>query len=255
MFPRLLALGLIVMTATVQADIRTDTLSYDIGGTEHRGYIAYDDSLAGPRPGVLVIHEWWGLNDYARKRARDLAAMGYVAFAADMYGGGRTTEDPAEAGEWSRAAGPELRGLAAAGLEQLAGHDRVDADRLAAIGFCFGGTSVLELAYSGADLDGVVSFHGNLPTPAPGDTINAAILILHGAADPLVPAADANAWQQAMRKRAGVDWHFVAYGGAKHAFTNPAADNLGMDAVGYDAAAANRSWAHMQRFFDELFAR
>lgn len=255
MFPRLFALGLIVMTATAQADIRTDTLSYDIDGTEHRGYVAYDDSLEGPRPGVLVIHEWWGLNDYARQRARDLAAMGYVAFAADMYGGGRTTEDPAEAGEWSKAAGPELRGLAAAGLEQLAGHDRVDADRLAAIGFCFGGTSVLQLAYSGAELDGVVSFHGNLPVPGDGDAINAAILVQHGAADPLVPAEDANAWQQAMGDRSGVDWHFVAHGGAKHAFTNPAADDLGMDAVGYDAAAADRSWAHMQRFFDELFAR
>ncbi|MEQ9131851.1 MAG: dienelactone hydrolase family protein [Salinisphaeraceae bacterium] len=243
------------MTATVQADIRTDTLSYDIDGTEHRGYIAYDDSLEGPRPGVLVIHEWWGLNDYARHRARDLAAMGYVAFAADMYGGGRTTEDPAEAGEWSKAAGPELRRLAGAGLEQLAGHDRVDTDRLAAIGFCFGGTSVLQLAYSGAELDGVVSFHGNLPVPGDNDIINAAILVQHGAADPLVPTADADAWQQAMGDRSSVDWHFVAHGGAKHAFTNPAADDLGMDAVGYDAAAADRSWAHMQRFFDELFAR
>lgn len=255
MHARLLALGLIAMTVTAHADIRTETLSYEVDSTEHRGYVAYDDSLEGPRPGVLVIHEWWGLNDYAKQRARDLAELGYVAFAADMYGGGRTTEGPAKAGEWSSAASSELRGLASAGLAQLSAHPRVDTDRLAAIGFCFGGTTVLQLAYSGADLSGVVGFHGNLPVPEADDVIDAALLVQHGAADPLVPAADANAWQQAMAEREGVDWHFVAHGGAKHAFTNPAADELGMDAVGYDAAADQRSWAHMQRFFDEIFAR
>jgi dienelactone hydrolase len=160
-----------------------------------RGFLAYDDSLKSKRPGVLVVHEWWGLNDFARERALKLAGLGYVALAADMYGGGATTRDREEAGKLAGALlkNPDLlRARAQAALKVLAADPRVDPNRLAAIGFCFGGTTVLELAYSGADLAGVVSFHGGLPRPQPGDLkgLKAKILVLHGADDPLVPAAD-----------------------------------------------------------------
>lgn len=235
------------------AAVTTETVRYQIDDREHVGYLAYDDDLTLPAPGILVVHEWWGRNDYAERRARELAEMGYVAFAADMYGGGRTTEDPGQAGNWSKAAQPHLRARGQAALGILAEHPRVDAGRLAAIGFCFGGTSVLELAYSGADVDGVVSFHGNLPLPTDNDEIGADLLVLHGAADPFVPPKDVNAWQREMNRRADVDWHFTAYGHALHAFTNPGADDHDLDGVAYDATAARRAWQHMQRFLAETF--
>ncbi|MES1943033.1 dienelactone hydrolase-like enzyme [Salinisphaera sp. PC39] len=251
-FAALTAPILFVLAATTAgAAVTTETVRYEIDGTEHIGYLAYDDSVDGPRPGVLVIHEWWGLNDYAKRRARELAGLGYVAFAADMYGGGRTTGDPEQAGAWSDAAKPHLRERAGAALARLAETPRVDAGRLAAIGFCFGGTTVLQLAYSGADLDAAVSFHGHLPTPAEDDEIGASILVLHGAADPYVPPADVTAWEKAMNARAGLDWHLTAYGHAEHAFTNQGADEHGLDGVAYDATAARRAWAHMRVFLEQ----
>jgi len=250
------ALTLVCLCLTeVEAKIVTRTVEYRQDGTVMRGFLAYDDGLKGKRPGVLVVHEWWGLNDFARDRALKLAGLGYVALAADMYGGGATTRDREEAGKLAGAllSNPDLlRARARAALQVLAADPRVDPKRLAAIGFCFGGTTVLELAYSGADLAGVVSFHGGLPKAQPDDLkrIKAAILVLHGADDPHVAAADIAAFEQAMRQ-AGADWQMVFFGGAVHGFTNPAAGDNQASGVAYDARAARRSWRYMQEFFRE----
>ena len=252
------AVALILLSLTaVEAKVVTQTVAYRQDGTVMRGFLAYDDGGKGKRPGVLVVHEWWGLNDFARERAVKLAGLGYVALAADMYGGGATTRDREEAGKLAGGllSNPDrLRARAQAAYKVLATDPRVDPKRLAAIGFCFGGTAVLELAYSGADLAGVVSFHGGLPRPQPGDLqgLKAKILVLHGADDPHVPAADLTAFEPAMRQ-AGADWQMVFFGGAVHGFTNPAAGDNRASGVAYDARAARRSWRYMQEFFREIW--
>jgi dienelactone hydrolase len=251
--------GLTLLAVTeVQAKLVTRTIEYKQDDTVMRGFLAYDDALKGKRPGVLVVHEWWGLNDFAKKIAERLAGLGCVTLAADIYGNGRTTTDREEAGKLAgalRGNPPLLRARALAALKALAADPRVAPKRLAAIGFCFGGTTVLELAYSGANLAGVVSFHGGLPKATPEDLkrIKAAILVLHGADDPRVSAADINAFEQTMRQ-AKADWQMVSFGGAVHGFTNPANGNNPASGVAYDARAARRSWQYMQDFFREIFA-
>jgi dienelactone hydrolase len=246
---------LFLLAATAAAEVRTESITYADGETKLRGYFAWDDAVKGKRPAVLVIHEWWGPNDYARKRARDLAELGYLAFALDMYGGDKTTTEPAKAREWS---GVIYKDPALAvrrlklGLEQLRGHALADPARVAAIGYCFGGTMALRLAFSGAKVAGVVSFHGSLIAPAEADAIRAKILVCHGADDPMVPDAKVTAFAEAMRKTKA-DWQLIAYGGAVHAFTNPGADKVGIRGVAYHAAADRRSWSHMKMFFDEMF--
>jgi dienelactone hydrolase len=253
-----LALAIVFLSFTaVEAKIVSQIVEYGQDGTVLRGFLAYDDGLRGKRPGVLVVHEWWGLNDFARERALKLAGQGYVALAADMYGCGVTTRDREEAGKLAGAllSNPGLlRARAQAALKALAADPRVDPKRLAAIGFCFGGATVLELAYSGADLAGVVSFHGGLPRPQADDLqrIKAAVLVLHGADDPHVPGADLAAFEQAMRQ-AGADWQMVFFGGAVHSFTNPAAGDHKASGAAYDARAARRSWRCMQEFFQEIW--
>jgi dienelactone hydrolase len=206
--------------------------------------------------GVLVVHEWWGLNDYPKKRAEQLAGLGYVAFALDMYGKGVIARDGKEAAKLSGQFrdNPLMRHRARAGLKVLAENELVDPKRIAAIGFCFGGTTVLELAYSGADLVGIVSFHGGLTMPRPEDmdNIKARVWLLHGAEDPVAPSEKALAFQESMRK-ADVDWQMIYYGGAVHAFSNPAAGNDKTRGAAYDEKAARRSWKHMQIFFEEIF--
>jgi dienelactone hydrolase len=231
-----MALASVSLTAA-SAKIVTRTVAYRHDGTEMRGFLAYDDAITGKRPGVLVVHEWWGLNDFARERALKLAGLGYMALAAALL------RDP-----------DLLRARARAALAALAADPRVDPKRLAAIGFCFGGTTVLELAYSGADLAGVASFHGGLPKTRPEDLkrIKAAVLVLHGADDPHVSAADIAAFEQAMRQ-AGADWQMVLFGGAVHSFTNPAAGNNPAAGVAYNARAARRSWRYLQDFFQEIW--
>jgi len=251
--------GLTLLAATeVQAKLITKTVEYTQDGTLMRGFLAYDDAAPGKRPGVLVVHEWWGLDDFAKQSAEKLAGLGYVALAADIYGNGRVTTDREEAGKLAgalRSNPPLLRARATAALKALAANPKVDPKRLAAIGYCFGGTTVLELAYSGADLAGVVSFHGGLPKAAPDDVkrIKAALLVLHGADDPNVPAADITAFEKAMRQ-AKADWQIVWFGGAVHGFANPANGNNPASGVAYDARAARRSWQYMQDFFKEIFA-
>jgi dienelactone hydrolase len=253
----LLACGWLCCAAAM-AEIKTQTISYTHDGVALEGYLAYDTSREGKLPGVLVVHEWWGLNDYAKQRARMLAELGYVAFACDMYGLGRTTTDASEAATWAGQFRGEdttlVRARARAGLDVLAKHDMVDADKLAAIGYCFGGSTVQHLALSGAPLLGVVSFHGSLVAPQPTDKdVQAAVLICHGAADAFISPEEIAAFTEGATM-AGIDWQFVSYSGAVHSFTNPGADRAGIDGVAYQRAADRRSWAHMRAFFDELFA-
>ena len=257
---RILWAVLLVLVGITEAQgkLVTRIVEYRQDGTVCKGYLAYDDAVTGKRPGVLVVHEWWGLNEFARGKAEKLAGLGYVALAADMYGQGATTTDPQQAAQWAgnlRGKPDLLRARAQAALKALAAAPEVAPKRLAAIGFCFGGTTVLELAYSGAELAGVASFHGGLPAPRPGDLkgIKASILVLHGADDPHVPGADVTAFQEAMR-RAGADWVMVSYGGAVHGFTNPGAGSNKATGVAYDARTAKRSWRCLQEFFREIFA-
>lgn len=256
---RLLLLSCLVLTLprSVSAEIQTREVEYEHEGTPLVGYFAWDDSLDGERPGVLVVHEWWGHNEYARSRAEQLAELGYVAFALDMYGEGKVTEHPQQAGEWAsqiRENTAHWRSRALAGLEQLKQHELVDDERLAAIGYCFGGSTVLQLAAAGADVDGVVSFHGAMPPPeAVGDDdLKARVLICHGAADPFVSDESIDAFRAALEE-AGVDYQIIYYGGASHSFTNPDADSKGIDALRYDADADRRSWRDMQQMFAEIF--
>ena len=253
-----IVLAILVLASAARAGLVGRAVEYSQGGAALEGYLVYDDAVQGKRPGVLVVPEWWGLNDYARKRADDLACLGYVAFAADMYGKGVVTTDAKKAAELSAPfrGTPLMRERAKAGYDVLAKHELVDPERTAAIGFCFGGTTVLELAYGGAPLAGVVSFHGNLPAPKPEDlpNIKASILVCHGADDFFVAPEDIDAFQKAMRE-ARADWQMVSYGGAVHSFTNPDAGKAGIQGVAYNEKAALRSWRHMEAFFDEIFAR
>lgn len=247
----------LALAGGAQAKVITQTVEYKQDGTVLEGFLAYDDAIKGPRPGVLVVHEFWGLNDFAKKRAEKLAEMGYVALAADMYGKGVVTKDPQEA---RKLAGhlrgtPLMRTRALAGLDLLKQNKLVDPKRLAAIGFCFGGTTVLELAYAGADLAGVASFHGGLPALKPEDAQNlkAKILVLHGAEDPHIKAEEIAAFQEGLKK-AGADWQMVYYGDAVHSFANPEAGLDKSKGAAYNAKAAARSWKEMQLFFQEIFS-
>jgi dienelactone hydrolase len=249
--------SLVLAAAAAEAKVVTEEVRYTHDQLECVGYLAYDDTRAERRPGVVVVHEWWGLNDYARRRARQLAEMGYVALAIDLYGGGKTTTDREEAARLAGALYQNTdawRERAKAGFEALARNSCVDPARIVAIGYCFGGASVLQMAYSGLPLAGVVSFHGSLAPPREEDAprIKARILVLHGADDPFVSAADVAAFQEGVRK-AAVDWQMEYYGGAVHSFTNPAVDAAGIDGAKYNRNADERSWRRMQLFFSELF--
>jgi dienelactone hydrolase len=250
-------LGLTAVLATAaQAGLRTQTVEYKQGDTVLEGYLAWDDAVQVKRPGVIVVHDWMGVGPFARGKCDDLAKLGYVALAADIYGKGIR---PANAQEAGRQAGKYkgdralLRARAVAALETLRANPMVDPRRIAAIGYCFGGTTVIELARSGAAIAAVVSFHGGLDSPAPADgkNIKAKVLALHGADDPTVSAADLAAFEDEMRK-AGVDWQLIEYGGAVHAFTNPAAGSNNSKGAAYNERADRRSWAAMQIFFAEV---
>ncbi|MHB8079627.1 MAG: dienelactone hydrolase family protein [Candidatus Krumholzibacteriia bacterium] len=239
------------------AAVRTGTVDYRQGDTALKGFVAWDDAVAGPRPGIVVVPEWYGLNDFARDRARELAKLGYVALAADMYGGGRvaaTTEEAAALAGALKNDRPLMRSRVAAAVAAVRARPECDPARVGANGFCFGGTTVLELARSGADVAGVVSFHGGLATPLPAvkGVVKARVLALHGAADPYEPPAEVAAFQQEM-ENAGVDWQMDIYGHAVHSFTNPASGNDPSRGVAYNPLAAARSWAAMKAFFAELF--
>jgi dienelactone hydrolase len=258
MMKLILCLALMLfIAAPVMAEIITETVAYKDGEVELEGFIAWDDAIKGERPGVLVVHEWTGLNDYNKMRCRQLAEMGYVAFAVDMYGKGirpQTTEEASQQANIYRSDRPLMRRRVAAGLNVLLNNELCDKGRVAAIGYCFGGGTVLELARSGADIGGVVSFHGNLDTPDPAvaENIKCKILVCHGADDPHVPFDQVIAFFEEMRP-ADVDFQFIAYSGAVHSFTNPDAGDDPAQGVAYNADADRRSWEHMKVFFEELF--
>jgi len=238
--------------------IKEDSVSYNIDGKKHKGYIAYDANNKDKKPGVLVVHEWWGLNDYARSRAKQLAELGYIAMAVDMFGDGKTGEDPkaAEALATPFYKDPTLsKSRLDAALIQLRNYSQLDTANVAAIGYCFGGFVVLNAAKLGADLKGVVSFHGGLGgVPVKKELIKAKILVLHGEADDFVNAEVAP-FKKAMDS-AGVDYTFKSYPKATHAFTNPGATEKGKKfgmPIEYNEAADKASWNDMKEFFNKIF--
>jgi len=239
------------------AALKSRTVDYVYGGKTFQGYLAWDDAVAGKRPGVLVVHEWWGLNDYARSRADQLAKAGYVAFAADMYGGGKIAAHPDEAGKMAgevRANVQEWLGRAEAALQTLRAQPLVDPARLAAIGYCFGGATVLQLAYSGADLKAVASFHGSLFPPEQPEKIKAKIWIFHGGKDPFVKAETLQQVRAAL-EQGKVAARIIVYPDAVHGFTVPGSERHGLKGVAYDAEADRKSWAELLSMLEELFSR
>lgn len=252
----LLITGVMLMNNT-EAKIITRPVDYESDGVKLQGYLAYDDAQKGKRPAVLIVHEWWGLNDYPKKRAEQIAKLGYVAFAADMYGKGVVAKTPEEAQKLASQFRQDrmlTRKRITAAFDVLKKFDFVDDNKIAAIGYCFGGMVALELARSGADIKGVVGFHTSLDTPRPDDArnIKGKILICTGANDKSVPPEMRQAFQQEM-DNAGVDWQMNIYSGAVHAFTNPASGSDPSKGVAYNANADRRSWAAMKLFFDEIF--
>ncbi len=246
------------LPSQLQAAVQGHDVEYKDGDTVLEGFVAADDSVKGARPGVLVFHDWMGLSDHTRDICKQLAEMGYVAFAADMYGKGIRPADAkaaaAEAGKY-KADRPGTRRRAEAALAQLHGNASVDPAKIAAIGYCFGGLCGLELARDGAPIAGMVSFHGALDSQNPDDgkNIKAKLLILHGADDPFVKKEDIEAFQNELR--AGkVDWQMIYYGNAVHAFSEPWVGTDNSKGAAYNPEAARRSWQAMKTFFGELFA-
>lgn len=247
----------LLLWGSASGELHTQHIEYKDGDVLLEGYLAYDDSVKGRRPGIMVVHEWWGLNRYIERRAEELARLGYAAFAVDMYGKGKRTSDPQSAGQLSGTYVKDrklMRSRANAGLSVLMTRDIVDTGRVAAVGYCFGGTTALELARSGANLKGVVSFHGGLDTPNPDDAknIKGSVLVLHGADDPFQSSEKVQAFQNEMRK-AGADWQMNIYGSAKHSFSNPEADKVGIEGIAYNKKADVRSWEAMRSFLEEMF--
>ncbi len=252
----------LLFASSVLAEIKTQDVTYNANGTSLKGFIAYDDSAGEKRPGVIVVHEWWGHNEYARTRAKMLAELGYVALAVDMYGDGKTADHPDDAGKFMNEAlanGELFKKKFEAGLALLKSQKQTDPEKVAAIGYCFGGATVLGMARAGVDLDGVVSFHGILATetPAQKGAVKASVLVFHGANDPFVPQEQADAIKKEMAD-AGVDFTFVEFEGVQHSFTNPGATEVGKKfelPLVYNEDADKKSWAQMQEFFKKIFSK
>jgi dienelactone hydrolase len=257
--------ALILMLANVgftKPKIEGRTVEYSAQGVLMKGYLAYDENIKGKRPGVLVVHEWWGLNDYARRRAQMLAELGYIALAVDMYGDGRQAMHPNEAGKFSSELMKNFdvaktRFIAA--MDFLKQQPTVDRNRMAAIGYCFGGGVVLNMARQGVDLRGVVSFHGSLAAvkPAQPGSVKAKILVLNGDADKFTTPEQIEAFKREM-KAAGVDFQFISYPGALHSFTNPEADEYGKKfnlPLAYNADADRKSWNELKKFLSSIFRK
>jgi dienelactone hydrolase len=250
-------IGLLLMLgSTARAELVKKPIEYKQGDATLKGYLVYDDKSEGKRPGIVVVPEWWGLNDYIKHRADQLAELGYVALAADIYGDGQVTTDAKEAGKLAgkyRGDRNLLRARAQAALDTLKAQPQVDPSKIAAIGYCFGGTAALELARAGADLNGIVSFHGGLDTdmPAKKGEVKPKILILTGGDDPMVPKKQVQAAEKEF-KDAGADVKVITYPGAIHAFTNPDADKFGIKGIGYNKEADEKSWQEMKEFFDRV---
>ena len=249
---------LLLLVTSLQAEVKTKEITYKDDEVECKGFLAWDDAVIGTRPGVLVVHEWWGLNDYARERAKMLAAEGYLAFACDMYGGGQLAAHPKEAGEMATKVRTNVEAWikrGKAGLNVLTSQPECDKTKLAAIGYCFGGSTAIQLALHGADLDAVASFHGALPVPtaeqaAVVKTNKTTLLICHGSEDAFIPEETCQKVRAAL-DTAGADFEMVYYGNARHSFTVKTADSHGIDMMKYNAEADQRSWNRMLALFRE----
>ncbi len=257
------AMLILVMTAvSAHGEVRGKPLDYTSDGTMMKGYVAYDDSFTGKRPGILVVHEFWGNNEYARSRARMLAELGYVALALDMYGEGRQSGHPDEARKFATEIRKNMdlgRKRFISAMEVLKKQEQTDPDRIGAIGYCFGGGIVLQMARDGLDLKGVASFHGGLATsePAKPGAVKAKILVLNGADDSFVTPEQIDGFKKEMED-AGADFSFISYPGAVHGFTNPEADESAKKynmKVGYNADADAKSWEEMKEFFTKVFKK
>lgn len=242
--------------------IQEENITYTGDGINMNGFVAYDTNISGKRPAVIVIHEWWGLNDYSKRRAKQLAELGYIAIAVDMFGDGKTADNPDSAmklaGPFYGPSGPGMvKARFDAALAKLKTYSQTDPNNVAVIGYCYGGAMALSLAKLGEDLKGAVSFHGNLNlVPANKDLLKAKILVCNGAADPLVKPEEIALFKKQMDS-IGASYTFKSYEGALHAFTNPAADAVRAKfpdlAVGYNAAADSASWKDMKEFFSGIF--
>jgi dienelactone hydrolase len=247
-------------SAQAKSIIEETTVEYTAKGVVMKGYLAYDKNINGKRPGVLVVHEWWGLNDYARTRARMLAELGYAAMAVDMYGEGKQAEHPDDAGKFSSELMKNFgtaKDRFIAAMEFLKAQPMVNPNKIAAIGYCFGGGIVLNMARQGVDLKGIASFHGSLATVTPAEkgSVKAKILVLHGADDKFITVEQIEAFKNEM-KNAGADFRFIAYPGALHSFTNPEADEYGKKfkiPVAYNAEADKKSWKELKKFLQQIF--
>ena len=248
--------------APVWAKVTTREVEYRSGDTVLKGYLAENSAMKGKRPAVLVVHEWWGHNEYARKRARMLAELGYVALAVDMFGEGKTAQHPGDAGKF---AGEVMKNKEVgearfnAALDFIKQQPNVDPERIAAIGYCFGGGVVLHMARQGADLKGVASFHGSLATdsPAKPGSVKARVLVFNGEADKMIPPEQVTAFKEEMTK-AGAPFRYVGYPGVMHSFTNPDADSYAKKfnlPLAYNKKADQNSWAEMKKFLKEIFKK
>ncbi len=255
-----LPLLLVLFSGWASAELKTEEIEYEVDGQEFVGYLAYDDKFEGPRPGVLLVHEWWGHNDYVRKRAEMLAEQGYTAFALDMYGSGKTAEHPEQAQKFMQAVMNNMKAAEqrfTKALELLRDHHTVNPEQIAAMGWCFGGGVVLHMARAGVDLDAVLSYHGMLATenPAEAGDIQAKIRVFTGGADPMVPEQQVKEFKQEMRS-ADADFKVYSYPDAKHSFTNPEADQKAEKfdmPIGYHAEADADSWTKTLKFLEKLF--
>jgi dienelactone hydrolase len=252
----LILLASFLCASALYAKVIFEKVEYKEGATVCEGLLIYDDAAKGPRSGVLIAHQWKGLTDYEKMRGEMLALRGHVVLCADVYGKGVRADNPKDASVLAgkyKSDRPLLRARINAALDTLKKNERVNPKQIAAIGYCFGGTTVLELARSGADVAGIVSFHGGLNTPTPADAknIKAKVLACHGADDPFVPDTEVLAFQKEMRD-AKVDWHLVSYGNAVHSFTDKNAGNDNSKGAAYNAAADTRSWREMEQFLAEV---
>jgi len=239
--------------------LKEENITYNLDTVSMNGYVVYDENKEGKRPAVLVVHEWWGMNDYTKMRARELAKLGYIAMAIDMYGNGKIADNPGDAQKMATPfyQNPQMtKARFDAALNKLKTYIQVDTGNIAGIGYCFGGGMLLNLARLGEDLEGVVSFHGSLlGTPANKDLLKARILVCHGGADPFVPQTEVDQFKKQMDSL-GADYTFKAYEGATHAFTNPDATETGKKfnlPISYNAAADSASWKDMREFFGRIF--
>lgn len=257
-------MGLVfVLVNSASAAVQTKTIIYKDGKLDCHGFLAWDDAISGARPGVLVVHEWWGLDGYAKRRAEQLASLGYIAFSADMYGNGKTVDHPKDAGAMagqvrSNVEAWRKRGLAA--LDVLKSQPQCDKKNVAAIGYCFGGSTVQQLAFSGTDLKAIVSFHGALVTPTSEQLkqTKAAILICHGADDSFISADTVKSFREALDKNSA-KYEFVAYPGARHSFTvleaNETSKKFNLPGLQYNKEADEKSWDDMKKLFKQTLGK